>query len=100
MRRNLTNLEKNWILESLTQEDSLSPYERNEFIKQLPKLHVTEHCDCGDPKCPDVMFNTYQSGTSYAVAQGTINQGEKDEFVVIVFVNIETNLLSEIEVVN
>ena len=99
MRRELTATERYWIEEALIQEPTLSAEDRGKYKLQIPKLRVVEECDCGDPTCGSIKFSHYVRGLSYGFADAVIDQGSPEEMRVAIFINHESDKLSEIETI-
>lgn len=99
MRRELTAIERYWIEEALIQEPTLSTEDREKYKLQIPSLRVIEKCDCGDSDCGSIRFSHYVPGTSHGFADAVINQGSPEEMRVVIFINCESLLLSELETI-
>lgn len=59
MRRELTEIERHWVEDALTQEQTLSTEDRETYKLQIPNLRVIEECNCGDADCGSVKFSHY-----------------------------------------
>ncbi len=98
--RPLTSEEKAWVERALREEPDLQGQDITKFLSQIDSLRVNEACDCGDPQCRSVRFQHYRPGFSYGLADAIMNKGTAQEFLVMLFADHETGLLTEIEVID
>lgn len=99
MIRELTETEKYWVQKALSQEPKLSDTQKAEYKLQLEYLKVIEEYDCGDPSCGSVRFSNHVEGHSVAIADGIIHEHSSEEFLVILFIENNSNGLSELDTV-
>lgn len=72
-----------------------SPIHPEPYLAQIDNLVVTSRCECGDPGCHTVHFQHYRKGKSVALVHTTTGDGRQ----LIVFIDGETRMLSELEVI-
>ncbi|MBC7324172.1 MAG: hypothetical protein H5T99_02510, partial [Moorella sp. (in: Bacteria)] len=71
------------------------PIDPGPYLAQIDELVVTSRCDCGDPRCHTVTFQHFRQGKSVALVHTTTGDGRQ----LIVFVDADTRMLSELEVI-
>jgi len=71
------------------------PVDPGPYLTQIDGLVVTSRCECGDPGCHTVHFQHYRKGKSVALVHTTTGDGRQ----LIVFIDGETRMLSELEVI-
>lgn len=71
------------------------PIDPEPYLAQIDDLVVTSRCDCGDPGCHTVQFQHFREGRSVALVHTTTGDGRQ----LIVFVDADTGMLSELEVI-
>ncbi|MCG0279053.1 MAG: hypothetical protein L5656_11125 [Thermanaeromonas sp.] len=64
-------------------------------MAQIEGLQVVDMCRCGDPGCHTVRFQHYRPGKSVALVHTNTLDGRQ----LVVFVDEETGLLTELEVI-
>ena len=97
MHRPANDKEKAWVRAALEQESRDSGLQPGRYLSQIDDLVVVEECDCGDPGCFSVHFSGYESGTSRGLADATVELGNGNQIMVIVFINGGSRRISEIE---
>ncbi|SMB96919.1 hypothetical protein SAMN00808754_1708 [Thermanaeromonas toyohensis ToBE] len=71
------------------------PIDPEPYLAQIERLQVVDMCRCGDPGCHTVRFQHYRPGKSVALVHTNTLDGRQ----LIVFVDEETELLTELEVI-
>ncbi len=97
MNRKLTHQEVEWIQIALSDQHKEFGLDINDYLSQISSLRVIEECDCGDPTCHSVRFQNYEAGNSHGFADGTAKDKDNKAFMVTLFVNSATNMISELE---
>lgn len=65
------------------------------YLGQIDSLQVVSQCKCGEPNCHTVQFQYFRPGKS----AGLVCYHTEDKRQLIIHVDEDTNLLSELEII-
>ena len=116
MKRALTEQEKTWLLRGLntlaTGEYSgggnwidaktnellplAPPVNPQPLIDQMAELQVIEQCNCGEPSCHTIRFQHFERRKSKKI----VFYHTEDKRLLLIFVNRDSGLLAELEIID
>jgi hypothetical protein len=115
VNRELTEQEKNWLIDGLktletgeyfgggrwidldtneTKEHD-EPIDAEFFIAQIDELRVVDKCTCGEANCHTVKFQNFEVGKSVAI----VCSATEDKRMLIIHINEDTDKLAELEII-